>query len=96
MIGHDDKRVELVALKSQLPIFESVPDQPRNFGTRQKHRAAAGRIQDAIHGDECLPGGEPCRRKYAVRRKATVQAKRNEHWLADYIPMGQTSLVLIH
>ncbi len=95
MIGHDDPCVHLV-----VPDLGSAVDRGRdhlsNIRLAEKHRPAAGLVEQTVHRDECLAGGHICRGKCAIGRKTAVQAKGDEQGLADHVEMRQAALAEDH
>lgn len=84
VIGHDHPRVQFV-VPNLGPIPDRSQDELCDGGLPEKGGAAPGVIEQAVHRDEGLTGGQIRGRKGALWRKTAVQAEGDEHRLADGI-----------
>jgi YVTN family beta-propeller protein len=77
-------------------VLNGFEDQLRDCGLPEKHRSAAGLVEQTIHSDEGLTGSQICGRKGAVCGKRVVKAKRDEQRLADDIQVRKSALIENH
>jgi hypothetical protein len=96
MIRHDHKRVQLVAFESSFAIGKGVHNQFGNFRLTQEDGTPCWVIEQAVHSGERLTGRQSGVRKGTVDWKTSMQTKRNEHSLANYVPMRKTPVIPAH
>ena len=96
VIGHDHKRMQLVAMKSDLTRLECACDQFGDLNALQERRAVPCSVKDPIHGHECLAAGQLFWGEDAIPGKRAEKAERYEDWLPDDIPMRQPAFIIFH
>jgi hypothetical protein len=96
VVGHDHEGVEIVSIESALAIENGCDNQSGDVGFLQVTRTAFGSVQQAVHRDKDFAGGHSCRWKDSICRQASMEAECYEDSFADYVPVGQSSLVKAH
>ena len=86
MVGHNHKRMQLI-MPDLGAVLDGVQDQLCDCGLLQKHRPAAGRIEQSVHRDERFAGSQTRGWERPVSRQRPVQPESNEQRLADHIQM---------
>ena len=71
VIGHDHPGVHLVVSPFDA-IFDGSQDQPGNGRLAEVGGATAGMIEDPVHCEECLAGGQICGWERSIRGEAAV------------------------
>ncbi len=97
VVRHNDKRVQLIPLKSSIPSLQSPNNQLRNLWPPQKKRARVSCVQKSIHSHERPASrAKRIRSKYSINRQTSMQAESDKQSFPYYIPMRQPTFVMLH
>ena len=77
-------------------VLDGFEDQLRDCGLSEKHRSAAGLVEQPIHSDERFAGSQVLGWKGAVCGKRVEKAKRDEQRLTNHIEMRKAALIENH
>ena len=95
MIGHDHERVQLI-VPHLGAVLNRVQHQLSDLRLAEKHRPAAGLIEQSVHRNKRFAGSQICGRKGAIGRKAAAQSEGDEQRLADHVQMRKSTFAENH
>ena len=96
VVRHHDVGVQIVATKNAGAVLNCAGNYGGDFGDAEIRRTAGARVEQAIHSEESLTGGEAGWRKNAAAWETPGKAEGDEHRVFGGIPVGQAALVTAH
>jgi hypothetical protein len=95
VIGHDHPRVQLV-MSNFDAVFHRSKNQLSNARLSEEGRATPGLIEQPVHRDERLAGGQIGGRKGAILGKTAMQPEGDEQGLAEDVEMREPAPFQYH
>lgn len=93
VIRHDDKSVQMVALEAHGSVTDSFNNHLCCFRLIKKERSAFRVIEQAIHRDKRMPGGQVGVWELPASWQASIEPKRDERSPANDIVVGKATVV---